>query len=246
MSMKRIADPETSQVCGASRGRHWLVIVTAGTGTLLAIAAVLFFARKAPDPPAPSQSPHGALIDPLPQTNPAASTNFRAPGMALVQGQPNPQPTVPLPAVWNTIPGYAQVGFEILADFPAGLGFEVINSNTPAAYSARTLTNPIPGSIKAWDGKDVAVRGFMLPMKQENGRVTEFLLLRNQSMCCFGKPPNINEWVHVTMTGKGVPSQMDQVVTVYGTLHVGEHRVTSQMLDIYRLDGDGVSFPAQF
>jgi len=38
----------------------------------------------------------------------------------------------------------------------------------------------IPASVKALNEKQVAVRGFMMPMKVEKGMVTEFLLLRNQ------------------------------------------------------------------
>ena len=53
--------------------------------------------------------------------------------------------------------------------------------------------------------------------------VTEFILLRNQGLCCFGTVPRMNEWVHVVMEeGKSAPYAMDQPITVFGTLAIGE------------------------
>jgi hypothetical protein len=53
--------------------------------------------------------------------------------------------------------------------------------------------------------------------------VTEFILLRNQGLCCFGTVPRMNEWVHVVMAeGTHAPYAMDLPITVFGTLSVGE------------------------
>jgi hypothetical protein len=71
----------------------------------------------------------------------------------------------------------------------------------------------------------------------QEGRVTEFILLKNQMMCCYGKPPVINEWIRVKMS-TGVKPAMDQTITVFGTLHVTEYKENSQMLGLYRLDGE--------
>jgi len=40
----------------------------------------------------------------------------------------------------------------------------------------------------------VAVTGFMLPTKMDKGLVTEFLLVKESMMCCYGVMPKINEW----------------------------------------------------
>jgi hypothetical protein len=123
--------------------------------------------------------------------------------------------------------GTITVGFERLA------GFEYETSATGAGGS----TNRIPGVIRELDGREVAVRGFMLPMKVEGGMVKEFLLMRDQSMCCFGVVPRINEWVAVTMGGRGVRAMMDQPVVVFGTLRVGEVYEHEVLAGIYRMEG---------
>jgi hypothetical protein len=70
--------------------------------------------------------------------------------------------------------------------------------------------------------------------------VTEFLLLKNQMGCCFGISPGINEWIDVRTSGKGVNPLMDDLLTVYGTLHVGEVRENGYLTGIYRLDCERV------
>lgn len=49
----------------------------------------------------------------------------------------------------------------------------------------------IPADIKCLDGKKVVIRGFMLPLKVENEKATEFLIMRNQGACCFGTMPKM-------------------------------------------------------
>ena len=46
--------------------------------------------------------------------------------------------------------------------------------------------------------------------------------MRDQSMCCYGTVPKINEWVSVRMAEEGVKPVMDEPVTIHGTLKVGE------------------------
>ena len=149
-------------------------------------------------------------------------------------------------ATRKTSAGYLEVSFDQLSGFSASVTYEIANSNTPAFYYAPRLANDIPAEIKALNGKEVAIQGFMLPLKGEAGRVQEFILLKNQSWCCFGKPPKVNEWVHVRVKGAGFRPLVDQVVTIYGTLQVGEYSENRQMLGIYRLQSDGMGIPRQF
>ena len=98
-------------------------------------------------------------------------------------------------------------------------------------------------ALLALDKKFVSLKGFMLPLKVENGLITELLIMRDQSMCCYGSVPKINEWVSVKMTGKGVKPIMDQAVTMYGRLHVGEVRENGYLVGIYTMDGDKITGP---
>ena len=97
------------------------------------------------------------------------------------------------------------VGFELLSAFK----YEVPEEGSagtvpkPTAVPAVDPDGQIPAKVKAFNGRRVALKGFMLPLKVEGGLVTELLLMRDQSMCCFGTVPKINEWVAVKMTGTG-------------------------------------------
>jgi hypothetical protein len=157
------------------------------------------------------------------------------------------QSVVTLPADGTNAPtsetkgGYLQTGFEKLSGFLASVVYEAANSNSPV-YEPR-LATAVPDNIKALDGKKVSVPGFMLPLQVQEGRVTEFILLKNQMMCCYGKPPAINEWIHVKIPA-GTKPAMDQTITISGTLHVGEYKENNSLLGLYRLDADKTEAPS--
>jgi hypothetical protein len=155
---------------------------------------------------------------------------------SLISSQPVPITlTSTNSSLSETKDGYLQTGFDQLSGFLARVVYEAANSNS-MAFEPR-LATPLPDSIKALDGKKVSVPGFMLPLKVQEGRVTEFILLKNQMMCCYGRPPVVNEWIHVKIS-IGVKPAMDQTITIFGTLHVSEYKENAQLLGLYRLDGD--------
>ncbi|MSU85680.1 MAG: DUF3299 domain-containing protein [Pedosphaera sp.] len=138
-------------------------------------------------------------------------------------------------------PGFASVGFDVLATFK----YEV-PEDAPASKTNAPAADPdtqIPAKVKAFSGKKVAVKGFILPLKVEGGLVTELLLMRDQSMCCFGIVPKINEWIAVKMTTSGIKPVMDQAVTLYGTLKVGAMRENGYLVGIYQMDADTIDRP---
>jgi hypothetical protein len=120
----------------------------------------------------------------------------------------------------------------------------VLGMGDPLSTSLE-ITGQIPATVKALNERLVSVTGFMLPTKVQDGFASEFLLLKNQSMCCYGKMPNMNEWVTVRLPGTGMKPIMDRLVTVTGTLHVGEIRENRFLIGIYRMDGEKVELPAQ-
>jgi hypothetical protein len=127
--------------------------------------------------------------------------------------------------------GFTPVGFDKLASFHYVMPDEVTTTNQPPA-------DQFPATVKALDQKEVSLRGFMLPLKVEKGLVTEMLIMKDQSMCCYGTSPKINEWVSVKMADKGVKPVMDQPVTLFGKLRVGELRENGYLVGIYQLDGE--------
>jgi len=138
--------------------------------------------------------------------------------------------------------GVTAVGFDKLSAFKYEVPEEGAKAPDPA-----TVVDPdtqIPEAVKAFHGKRVALKGFMLPLKVEQGLVTELLIMRDQSMCCYGAVPKINEWVSVRMTSKGVKPVMDQAITMQGTLKVGAIRENGYLVGIYQMDGERMDGPA--
>jgi hypothetical protein len=131
--------------------------------------------------------------------------------------------------------GYLKLGFDRLASFPFNPApYDPAKPDVPPPSSA----DQIPASIKSYDGKKAIVSGFMLPVKTEKGLVTEFLLMRDAMMCCYGVVPNINEWVVVRMTNGGVQAMQDIPLAVHGTLRVKEMFESGYLSGIYMLEGE--------
>jgi hypothetical protein len=128
---------------------------------------------------------------------------------------------------------FQTVRFDLLANFT----FEVPDGLVSTNDAGKSNTQ-IPADVRVLNDKKVALKGFMLPLKVDNGLVTEMLIMKDQSMCCYGTIPRINDWVSVKMKGKGVPSVMDQPVTVFGKLAVGEMLENGYLVGIYQMDGE--------
>ena len=213
---------------------------------LFAFAAVMLAGCR-PSQVAAQKSPpkaiHGELI-----TAASNTVNIALAPVHVVSGVPTapavvitPAPATAIPKLAEPIPvaptsGYADVGFDRLASY----NFEV--DETPLTNQVATTPDKaddqIPPAVKALNQKKVSIKGFMLPLKVADGTVTEFLIMKDQSMCCYGSVPKITEWVSVKTTGKGVKPIMDQPISILGTLHIGAVRENGYLVGIYQMDGD--------
>lgn len=145
----------------------------------------------------------------------------------------------------KTADGFANVGFDKLSAFAFDVSDEILQADsTNAVAVAKKTAEQIPQAVRDFDQQRIALKGFMLPLKVEGGKVTELLIMRDQSMCCYGAVPKINEWVSVKMVGGGVKPVMDQAITLYGKLFVGEMRENGYLVGIYRMDGERVEGPS--
>jgi len=112
------------------------------------------------------------------------------------------------------------------------------------AAAAPKVPDQIPAPVKALNNKKVSVQGFMVPMKVEKGATKLFLLVKDTSLCCFGRMPRMNEWISVKMSeGRSAKFIGDQPVTVFGKIEVGEEIKDGEVLSIYRMDADDVAGP---
>jgi hypothetical protein len=132
--------------------------------------------------------------------------------------------------------GYTKVGFDRLSNFQFVPPYVEPGADPKAPVP--TGEEQIPEPIKALNGNKVIVGGFMLPVKVENGLVTELLLMRDASACCYGTVPNMNEWIIVRMGKNGIKAVMDTPVYFYGTLKVGAVVEEGYLAGIYVLEGD--------
>jgi hypothetical protein len=122
------------------------------------------------------------------------------------------------------------VGFDKLASF---------DFTAPESEAAAPAAEAqIPDRIRELNDMKVAVTGFMMPVKMDGGLVTEFLLVKDPMMCCYGVMPKVNEWVVVKMVGKGVPPLMDVPVTFEGQLKVGQIYEGGYLSGLYLLKGE--------
>jgi len=195
----------------------------------LAAAAVLLLPVTAQTPPRGEPikplAPRGEPIKPLapkpdaPADKPAAGP---AAGATAAEGE------------------FVTVGFDKLSTFQ----YDVPEEVGEVKADAPDPDKQIPPTVKELNGRRVSLKGFMLPLKVEQGLVTELLIMRDQSMCCYGTVPKINEWVSVKMTGKGVKPVMDQAVTMMGTLKVGAIRENGYLVGIYEMAGEKMAGPA--
>ena len=136
---------------------------------------------------------------------------------------------------YEEVNGYLKVGFERLSGFtfnPAP--YDPAKPNTPPPSAA----DQIPERVKQLDGKKTMLTGFMLPVKTDKGLVTEFLLMKDPMMCCYGVVPQINEWIVVHMANKGVPAMQDVPLSFFGTLRVKELYDNGYLSGIYLLEGE--------
>lgn len=134
---------------------------------------------------------------------------------------------------------YLNVDFQWLASFT----FEAPNDKLTNETQIAQVEKQIPAAIKALDGKNVMVRGFMVPVKDVQGRSTEFLIVRDQPTCCYSGMTTITEFVSVKVPGAGVESILDQPITVQGKLHVGAVLESGYVLGVYKMDGEKLAEP---
>lgn len=149
--------------------------------------------------------------------------------------------TTPRAAIGSsTNTDFQPLGFDVLASYPIKVSW--LMNPTNSSFDTLRREGEIPGPIQALNGRKVAVQGYLLPLQQDAGGVREFLLMRDHGMCCRTNVPQINEWVHVRMQGKSLPFTHERQFLVRGELQVGEKLGAGNVVSVYRLSGEEISF----
>jgi hypothetical protein len=174
---------------------------------------------------------HGAAID---SSSPAPAAPAASASPATPAAKPEAMRTVKVGGE-----EYQVADFQYLASFPLETPTIKVSSEADIAK----FESQIPASIKGLEGKKVMVRGFMVPVKDIQGRTTEFLIVRDQPTCCFSGMTTITEFVTIKVPSPGVETILDQPLTVQGKLHVGAQMDSGYILGVYKMEGEKLVDP---
>jgi hypothetical protein len=213
-------------------------LISAPTASAVADSTNEAAPRKHPKPPSVQRRMVLAELALAGQSNAdTASQPSGTVGTAADLAKTNLPSITSLAAPELRLAGYRNITFSALS------GFAFDTTQNGANTTAGAAEAQIPASVRSLDGGKVVIEGFLLPVKMNNGLAVEFLLMRNQSMCCYGVPPKINEWITVQVNGQGVKPVMDQPIAVAGVLHVGPMMENGSLAGLYRLEADKISAP---
>ncbi len=93
--------------------------------------------------------------------------------------------------------GLVSLAREYAAELPEGFERLSYAMLQPAEGDPPTS---VPDAARALDGRNVLLKGYIYPGKQQHGLV-QFLLVRDQGDCCFGGNPKITDRVNVQLAG---------------------------------------------
>ena len=122
--------------------------------------------------------------------------------------------------------GFREVTFEHLNDFryqpPGG---SRIDYSTPALPPelGRPFEERVPERVRELDGQKVAILGFVMPLDGTLHAMTEFALVRNMMICCYGVVPQLTEWILVeAKPEQKIRYHMNIPVLLRGVLEIEE------------------------
>lgn len=97
-------------------------------------------------------------------------------------------------------------------------------------------------AIEALHGRNVKLRGYILPSFQQSG-ITQFVLVRDNMQCCFGPGAALYDCVVVDMKPGKTTDFTVRPVAVEGTFELRDFKgPDGKYLAIYHLDGEAVRF----
>jgi hypothetical protein len=112
--------------------------------------------------------------------------------------------------------------------------------NAPKPQS--TAQSLIPPDARAWNGRKVSIRGYVVPVDLDRSGIREFVLSASVDSCHFGVLGGPDEWIYVTMAeGTRIPGTGVSPVTVFGVLDVGEDVRSGVVDSLYRMRGERIA-----
>jgi hypothetical protein len=115
------------------------------------------------------------------------------------------------------------------------LSFDLLKKWTYVAGKATT----IPDFIRAFDGKNVEMNGYMMLLNSAVN-IRSFVLVPSLFGCCYGQPPAVNHIVLVNMADDKTAKYFEDAVRVRGRFNCGEAKQDGELLSLYWIDADVV------
>lgn len=188
------------------------------------------------------------------------------PTTQVVEGLPldtalmnDPLPPVTTQSVrWDTpVRGSSNLPKVTSATKPEHAKYNIVQFDTLSEYPYRRWLpmgetdamppDQIPATVKALGGRPTCIAGFVQPLDlDDKGRVSHFMLMRSQSLCCYGAPLTLQDWIDVRLEGdQRIEPPLHVPVFVLGTLEVGEKMIKNYTESLYRLKAEKVLRPGE-
>ncbi|MFT4540195.1 MAG: hypothetical protein ACI841_001298 [Planctomycetota bacterium] len=98
-----------------------------------------------------------------------------------------------------------------------------------------------PDRIKAIDGEEISILGYMIPTRWEGAKVQSFMLVGDLLSCCFGNSPQADQWMDVSLEGDGVKYLPYVPIIVTGTFGItNEMPESGYFIGVYSMEATEV------
>lgn len=146
----------------------------------------------------------------------------------------------PLTALLATLLAMLVSADSVRADAPADINFNDIKFDIEkdGDFERSMLT----GAIEKLDGKEIKIRGYILPASvfQQRG-IKQFVLVRDNMECCFGPGAALYDCIMVEMSGSNTANFTTRPVAVEGRFSIKEYKYPNgKHYAIYHLEGEKV------
>jgi hypothetical protein len=155
------------------------------------------------------------------------------PAEATPKSAPTAVPTRP-----KLLPGAKTKALEKVSDQAYDKTFDDLRFDMAVSDSFRREL--LTEAINALDGRQIRIRGFILPTAQKRG-IKQFVLVRDNQECCFGPGAALFDCILVEMRGGATAEYTIRPVAVSGEFGIQEIvGPDGRHLAIYHIDGESV------
>jgi len=122
--------------------------------------------------------------------------------------------------------GYKEVELKAMVEFPFDQKYGTIDD--------------IPPKYRALNGQKVILTGEMVPMESAAPEINSFSLVYSIAKCCYNTEPQVQHFIHSTVSnGMRVP-YYGNLVKAYGTLRVNVKKAEGKVDSVFQFDVEKV------